>query len=523
VETTSIARRCGWRQVCFAADRRRLGITFVLLLLIVLLGACASDQGRLVVVDAPGVFDQSRIAAAAQPLLARGVALAVIAVDRGDDRGDDFTRQLDETGLIQGGRIAPQAIAVYVSFDPRYSELRAGSRWSPSLPNDVLRAIRLETLNPALPAGDATGGVAATLAALDQRLAVPARRPWWQVAGMALVCVPVLLVYLVAFAPSVAQFVWVDLGLGRPAGWLGGALARSAPGRLLGWLWDRSPPARALARRRLREASRWARYALTMAADRAHKEVASWMRRCAPEISAGIGARLQLLDARRSALAPRPPDDPGLPAELRRLADDYTQCGDLAREVWGLEQKAGSARRWIEEALASGGYVAPAPRGGKGGGATAPAARGGKRKRKRAAANPLDAATPEALARLGDRLAELDRRRAALPARLPGGDHAELVEKLIAPLQKAYNRLGHDAHAPWAALFPDRAEAEGRAVDALFKSYMRSAQRGSSDQRGASSGPSIASAGASDEPSWSGSSSAGSGSSSEPSSDGGSW
>src|SRR5688500_18782072 len=196
-----MARRCGWHQVGFVADRRRLGIAFALLLLVVLLGACGTDQGRLVVVDATGAFDRSRIAVAAQPLLARGVALAVIAVDRGDDRGDDFTRQLDALGLRAGDAIAPEAIALYVSFDPHYSELRAGSRWSPSLPNDLLRTIRLDALNPALRTGDATGGIAAALAALEQQLAAPARRPWWQVVGIVLWCGLVIVPILIGFGP----------------------------------------------------------------------------------------------------------------------------------------------------------------------------------------------------------------------------------------------------------------------------------------------------------------------------------
>src|SRR5688500_7854435 len=95
---TSMTRGCKWRKVSFIAIGPRLGIAFALLLLTMLLGGCGTGQGRLVV-DATGAFDRSRIAEAAQPLLARGVVLAVIAVDRGDDRGDDFTRRLDAAGL----------------------------------------------------------------------------------------------------------------------------------------------------------------------------------------------------------------------------------------------------------------------------------------------------------------------------------------------------------------------------------------------------------------------------------------
>ncbi len=73
-------------------------------------------------------------------------------------------------GCCKAARSCPRASA-RASREPRYSELRAGSRWSKALPPEALRAIRQETLNPALRAGGFADGVAATLAALDARIA----------------------------------------------------------------------------------------------------------------------------------------------------------------------------------------------------------------------------------------------------------------------------------------------------------------------------------------------------------------
>jgi hypothetical protein len=141
------------------------------LLALLVAGCGAATGGRLLLVDPAGQLDRAQVEAAGRPLLVRGVALVVIAAPAGDESGADFTRQLDTAGLLRAGRIAPNAIALYVSFAPRYSELRAGADWSGRLPNEALREIRLGTLNPALRAGAASDGVAATLAALDAQLA----------------------------------------------------------------------------------------------------------------------------------------------------------------------------------------------------------------------------------------------------------------------------------------------------------------------------------------------------------------
>src|SRR5688500_13638219 len=146
---------------------RRAILSLLALPLALLLGECGLRQPALVIDDSANVLDRSRVAAAAKPLQDHGVKVAVIAVDRGDNRGADFTRRLARGGL--GGRkgIAWNAVAVYISYEPRYSELRAGTQWSPVLPKQVLATIRQDTLNPALRDSDTTAGVAAALGAVN--------------------------------------------------------------------------------------------------------------------------------------------------------------------------------------------------------------------------------------------------------------------------------------------------------------------------------------------------------------------
>jgi hypothetical protein len=105
----------------------------------VLVSACSSEPAaRLVVRDERNALDVSRLEKAAAPLLARGADVAVFAADKGDDTGRDLTYRLnaEALGLASNAGVARSAIAIYVSYAPRYSELRAGSRWSEVLPQD---------------------------------------------------------------------------------------------------------------------------------------------------------------------------------------------------------------------------------------------------------------------------------------------------------------------------------------------------------------------------------------------------
>ena len=151
--------------------RRGLHLHIFLLLApiaLLLLTGCttrAASPGRLFVSDETELLRQLEVAKAAAPLVQRGARVVVLIVERGDNSGDDLTRRL--TAINQGhsshDRIPPDAIAIYVSYEPRYAELRAGKNWSDALTNDVLTDIRTRTLNSALRKDNVTNGVAETL------------------------------------------------------------------------------------------------------------------------------------------------------------------------------------------------------------------------------------------------------------------------------------------------------------------------------------------------------------------------
>jgi hypothetical protein len=144
---------------------------FLLLALIalLLLTGCttrAASPGRLFVTDETERLRQLEVAKAAAPLVQRGARVVVLVVERGDNSGDDLTRRLtaiNPQGYSSHNRIPPDAIAIYVSYEPRYAELRAGKNWSSALTNDALTDIRTRALNPALRSDDVTDGVAETL------------------------------------------------------------------------------------------------------------------------------------------------------------------------------------------------------------------------------------------------------------------------------------------------------------------------------------------------------------------------
>jgi len=90
----------------------------------VLAASCGRAPAALVFVDPAAALDRAQVEAAARPLIELGMTPAVFSVANGDTSGDDFTRRLDAAGLLRSGQIAPSAIALYISFEPRYSELR---------------------------------------------------------------------------------------------------------------------------------------------------------------------------------------------------------------------------------------------------------------------------------------------------------------------------------------------------------------------------------------------------------------
>jgi len=118
---------------------RHVRRALALLAITVLAVACGRAPGGLVFVDEAAALDRERVEAAAVPLTELGAAVAVFSVADGDQSGEDFTRRLDAAGLLRSGQIAPSAIALYISFQPRYSEFRAGGDWSTALPDAALR------------------------------------------------------------------------------------------------------------------------------------------------------------------------------------------------------------------------------------------------------------------------------------------------------------------------------------------------------------------------------------------------
>lgn len=150
------------------ATHRTWHLSVALMLIAFLLTGCASQSsspGELIINDETERLSRGRVAEAAAPLLERGAAVAIFIVERGDNNGEDLTNRLARAGLKGHlyDRIVPHAIAIYVSYEPRYSELRAGKNWSEALSQDALHDIRTDALNPALRNGDITTGVVETL------------------------------------------------------------------------------------------------------------------------------------------------------------------------------------------------------------------------------------------------------------------------------------------------------------------------------------------------------------------------
>lgn len=154
--------RCTWHL--------RIILALIASLLLTGCAAKASSPGLLIIIDETERLSQARVAQAAAPLLQRGATVAIFIVERGDNNGNDMTIHLSNAGLRGYDRIVPNALAIYVSYEPRYSELRVGSNWSAALSQDVLHTIHTEALNPALRNGNVTDGVVETLKRFESTL-----------------------------------------------------------------------------------------------------------------------------------------------------------------------------------------------------------------------------------------------------------------------------------------------------------------------------------------------------------------
>jgi hypothetical protein len=298
---------------CAPRNTPKAMVAALALALILLLAACGASPGRLLIEDEGGTLDRARVEIAAAPLLERGATVAVFIAGRSAAPEADLVRRLDAAAMLSGGEIIPSGIAVYASIEPRYSELRAGSRWSRRLPDAALGEVRLARLNPALQANELTNGVASTLAAIDARASTPALA---ERIGRAL-----LVVFLAAGTVAV---------IGRsPLGpWLGKRWRGSAPEQLLQSLWGRTPWGRARLLRILK-------IVLLRVEDRA-EFARSWCQKASSTNRRDVGgplmARLRALDHERARLQKAPADHTQL-AGLEQLANDYTSLGWDAERV----------------------------------------------------------------------------------------------------------------------------------------------------------------------------------------------
>lgn len=101
----------------------------------------------------------------------RGATVAIFIVKRGNTNGNDLNNRLDSVNLRDSRRIASHAMAIYISCEPRDSELRVGDAWSRHLQDDKLYSIRADVLDPALHSGDITTGVVESLKHVESALA----------------------------------------------------------------------------------------------------------------------------------------------------------------------------------------------------------------------------------------------------------------------------------------------------------------------------------------------------------------
>lgn len=150
----------------------RLGALLLLALAFTLARPALAQTNGVTIVDETGELDQEMVTEAAQALVARGARVGVFLIDSGGE--DDALRRFQRADLAVSNAIEPDAILIYVSFDPRYSEISYGDRWNEALlTNNNAETIRLNQLNPGLASGNLTRGVVNALTAIDRSIATP--------------------------------------------------------------------------------------------------------------------------------------------------------------------------------------------------------------------------------------------------------------------------------------------------------------------------------------------------------------
>lgn len=202
----------------------------LLLLVVTSLSGGSREPYGLAVMDELKQLDRIGLEQAAQPLLKRGAAVAVVLVQHGSQQ--DAVKQLAQLGLLNGSQISPSGLYLYVSLDPHYSELRAGSRFSDNLPASQLEKVRDQSLNPQLRGEHYQLAFVDSLTELERRLSHRLSLN----NCLALVPLGLASLYLLLL------FGFWDWFCGTP------------PGRGLLWLWSLTPAARAQQRRELEKA-----------------------------------------------------------------------------------------------------------------------------------------------------------------------------------------------------------------------------------------------------------------------------
>ena len=140
----------------------------VLALLILSAMPTFAQSGRFFFKDDAGRLNRSAVETAARPLIDRGAYVAVYAVDSG--KGTEFLNLLQDDGLRSGTNVNPNLVAIFVSFNDRYSEIRYGDRWSSTIGNSAAR-IQQDVLNSNLASGNASDAFSKSLVALESAAA----------------------------------------------------------------------------------------------------------------------------------------------------------------------------------------------------------------------------------------------------------------------------------------------------------------------------------------------------------------
>jgi hypothetical protein len=129
-------------------EMRRFWLGLCLLLMNLLLVApLRAQMSNPLIVDVNANLNALDMQVAARPLVERGLQVVLIFETHGNQ---DVDAKLATLGIGVGGLVPDNLLAVYVSLEPRYAEIRYGDSLRSALGGDVADQIRLNTLNPQL-------------------------------------------------------------------------------------------------------------------------------------------------------------------------------------------------------------------------------------------------------------------------------------------------------------------------------------------------------------------------------------